>query len=113
MAWGKKTGSGRKEPQFGLPAALSELRLGPQDRVAPADDKPKKSPKPKAAEPGRAGPRERKPRPSRGGSKRRSKQRGAGGIYRLFYWGAVLGLWAGIAVIGVVSSLGAHLPATQ
>ena len=44
MAWGrKKSGGGRKEPQFGLAAALSELRLSPQDRVTVSEDKPKKS----------------------------------------------------------------------
>ena len=43
MAWARKKSVGRKEPQFGLAASLSELRLGPQDRVAPAEEaKPKK-----------------------------------------------------------------------
>ena len=43
MAWRRKKGGGRKEPQFGLGASLAELRLGPQDRVAQADEeKPKK-----------------------------------------------------------------------
>ena len=32
---------------------------------------------------------------------------------RLFYWGAVLGLWAVIAVIGLVVWVGAHLPPIQ
>src|SRR6202171_5806708 len=114
MAWGRKKSGGRKEPQFGLAASLSELRLGPQDRVTTADDdKPKKSPKRKAADPDDDAPRERKPRASRGGSKRRSKARARGVIGRLFYWGAVLGLWAGIAVVGVVIWVGAHLPAIQ
>jgi penicillin-binding protein 1A len=113
MAWGKKKGSGRKEPQFGLAASLSELRLGPQDRAASGDDPPKKSKRKAddidADEP----PRERKPRPSRGGGKRRAKARGRGGLYRLFYWGAVLGLWGMIAVVGLVVWVGAHLPAIQ
>jgi penicillin-binding protein 1A len=114
MAWGRKKSGGRKEPQFGLAASLSELRLGPQDRVTTADDdKPKKSPKRKPANSDDDGPRERKPRASRGGGKRRSKARARGLIGRLFYWGAVLGLWAGIAVIGVVIWVGAHLPAIQ
>ena len=39
MAWGRKKSGGRKEPVFGLSAALAELRLGPQDRIA-ADGKP-------------------------------------------------------------------------
>src|SRR5712675_2094057 len=109
MAWGRKKRGGRKEPQFGLGASLSELRLGPQDRVANADDdKPKKpSPKRKTEDSDDDKPRERKPRPSRGGSKRRSKARGRGGFTRLFYWGAVLGLWGAIALAGVVIYVGA------
>jgi penicillin-binding protein 1A len=116
MAWGRKKSGGRKEPQFGLAASLSELRLNPRDRVAVAadDDKPKKpSPKRKTEDRDDDRPRERKPRPSRSGGKRRSKARGRGGFYRLFYWGAVLGLWSAIAVAGVVIYVGAHLPAIQ
>ena len=77
MAWGRKKGGGRREPQFGLAASLSELRLGPQDRLAAADDKPKKTRKARDAdgdgddEP----PRERKPRASRAGKKRKSRAR--------------------------------------
>jgi penicillin-binding protein 1A len=113
MAWGRKKSGGRKEPMFGLAASLAELRLGPQDRVTIADDKPKnKTAKRKSSDPDDA-PRERKPQPSRGSSKRKSKPRARGVVYRLFYWGAVLGLWAGIAVVGVVVWVGAHLPAIQ
>ncbi|NEU98436.1 transglycosylase domain-containing protein [Bradyrhizobium uaiense] len=115
MAWGRKKGGGRKEPLFGLPAALADLRLSPSDRIpGGGDDKPAKS-KPKnsekSADKSNDSGRER-PRPSRSGSKRRSKSRGLG-IGRLFYWTAVLGLWAGIAVIGVVVWVGAHLPPIQ
>src|SRR4051794_32664594 len=114
MAWGRRKSGVRKEPQFGLAAALSELRLTPQDRVAPADDKqPKKSPDRGKAEQSDDQPRERKPRPSRGGAKRRSRLRARFGLSRLLYWGAVLGLWAGIAAIGVIVWVGAHLPAIQ
>jgi penicillin-binding protein 1A len=115
MAWGRKKSGGRKEPQFGLAASLSELRLGPQDRVASDDEKPKKpSARRKAADPDDDdAPRERKPRVNRGGSKRRSKARARGGLYRLFYWGAVFGLWAAIAVVGAVVWAGAHLPPIQ
>ena len=113
MAWGRKKGGGRREPQFGLAASLAELRLGPQDRVPAADDRPKKSSsKRKTEDSDDDAPRERKPRASRAGSKRRSKGR-ARGLYRLFYWGAVLGLWAMIALVGVVVWVGAHLPAIQ
>ncbi|OAF15311.1 transglycosylase domain-containing protein [Bradyrhizobium neotropicale] len=117
MAWGKKKG-GRKEPLFGLPAALADLRLTAADRIPNAeDDKPKKSAKSSAkrksddsdAEP----PRERKAQPNRSSAKRRSKSRRGLGIGRLVYWGAVLGLWGAIAVIGVVIWVGAHLPPIQ
>jgi penicillin-binding protein 1A len=114
MAWGRKKSGGRREPTFGLAASLAELRLGPQDRVTVADDKPKsKTTKRKPSSPDGDAPRERKPPPSRGSSKRKSKGRARSGVYRLFYWGAVLGLWGGIAVVGVVVWVGAHLPAIQ
>src|SRR4051794_20690754 len=109
MAWGRKKSGGRREPMFGLAASLAELRLGPQDRVTLADDKPKnKTAKRKAAGLDGEAPRDRKPHR---GAKRTSKPRARGGVYRLFYWGAVLGLWAGIAVVGLVVWAGAHLPA--
>ena len=38
MAWGRKKGGGRKEPLFGLPAALADLRLSPSDRVPGGGD---------------------------------------------------------------------------
>jgi penicillin-binding protein 1A len=117
MAWRRKKGGGRKEPQFGLGASLAELRLGPRDRVAPAEaNKPKKpSPKRKSIDSGDDddAPRERKPRVSRASRKRRSSGRAPGGLLRLFYWGAVLGLWGAIAVVGVIVWVGAHLPAIQ
>jgi penicillin-binding protein 1A len=114
MAWGRKKSGGRREPMFGLPASLAELRLGPQDRVTIADDKPKKpAAKRKSSDTDNNAPRERKPPASRGSSKRKSKTRARSGVYRLFYWGAVLGLWAGIAVVGVVVWVGAHLPPIQ
>jgi penicillin-binding protein 1A len=114
MAWGKKKSGGRKEPQFGLAASLSELRLNPLDRISGGEDKPKKkSARPKASESDDEPPRERRPRTTRGGGKARSKGGLRGRIGRLFYWGAVLGLWAGIAVVGVIIYVGAHLPPIQ
>ncbi|MDB5501874.1 MAG: penicillin-binding protein, partial [Tardiphaga sp.] len=98
-----KKKSGRKEPVFGLPSSLSELRMTPQDRVSVADDAPKKAPKREPSE------RPRKPRSS-------SKARKGGfraGIRKMFYWTAVLGLWGAIAVAGVVVYVGAHLPPIQ
>ncbi|SCB52644.1 penicillin-binding protein 1A [Bradyrhizobium shewense] len=116
MAWGKKKG-GRKEPLFGLPAALADLRLTAADRIPGGDDKPKKSTKSsakrKSEDSGDEPPRERKAQASRSGAKRRSKSRIGASIGRLVYWGAVLGLWGAIAVIGVVIYVGAHLPPIQ
>jgi penicillin-binding protein 1A len=117
MAWRRKKGGGRKEPQFGVGASLAELRLGPQDRVPQAEEeKPKKqSTKRKVIEDDDEdeAPRERKPRVSRAARKRKSSGRARGGLFRLFYWGAVLGLWGVIAVVGVIVWVGAHLPAIQ
>jgi penicillin-binding protein 1A len=115
MARGKKKG-GRKEPLFGLPAALADLRLTPADRIPNAEDRPKKSKssaKRKSDDADDEPPPERKASVNRSGSKRRSKPRIGFGIGRLFYWGAVLGLWGVIAVIGVVIWVGAHLPPIQ
>jgi penicillin-binding protein 1A len=115
MAWRRKKSGGRKEPAFGLAAALSDLRLSPEDRIpGGGDDKPKKSAKRKIDdddddEP----PPERKPRATRGAAKRKSKPRRGLPIGRLFYWGAVLGLWGAIALVGLVVWVGAHLPAIQ
>ncbi len=108
---------------FGLAAALADLRPDPKDRIPDAgDDKPKKGTAKRKAErvedeedDDPPPPRERKARDnqSRSGSKRRSKSRSGLSLTRLFYWGAVLGLWGVIAVVGVVVWAGAHLPPIQ
>src|SRR6187399_965211 len=117
MAWGRKKSGGRTEPLFGLPAALADLRLSPADRIPAAtdDEKPKKSVSRRKHEEDddEPPPRERKPRAAKGGGKRRAKSRGRFRFGRLVYWGAVLGLWAAIAIVGVVIWVGAHLPAIQ
>ena len=115
MAWARKKSGGRKEPQFADASSLSELRLSPKDRVAPAEQEPSKqsTPKRKARDPEEDAPRERKPRASQARQKRKSARRARVGLFRLFYWTAVLGLWTGIALIGVVIWVGAHLPALQ
>ena len=115
MAWTeKKKSGGRKGRNSGSPPRSRIARRLLGDRVAAASHKPKKSPaKRKPESDDDEPPRERKPRAGRSGAKRRSKSRGKSRIGRLFYWGAVLGLWAAIAVIGVVIWVGAHLPAIQ
>ncbi len=113
MALGRKKSGGRKEPIFGLAAALSDLRLSPDDRIPGGDGRPKKSPPRKSNDGDDEPPPERKPRVSRSDAKRRSKSRSRLSISRLVYWGAVLGLWAAIAVVGLVVWVGAHLPPIQ
>src|SRR6201997_3549487 len=114
MTWGRKKSGGRKEPRFGIAAALADLRLDPKDRIpAAGDDKPKKAAKRKAADDDddEEPPVERKPRESRAGKRRGRPSRLSLG--RLVYWCAVLGLWAGIAAVGIVVWAGAHLPPIQ
>jgi penicillin-binding protein 1A len=115
MAWGRKKSGGRREPQFGLGASLAELRLTPQDRINNAEASPKKSsPRRKPDESDDEPPRERKRTPvSRDRGRRKSRGRARSGVFRLFYWGAVLGLWGVIALAGVVVYAGAHLPPIQ
>ncbi|QOZ55847.1 transglycosylase domain-containing protein [Bradyrhizobium sp. CCBAU 53338] len=113
MGSGKKKG-GRKEPLFGLPAALADLRLTAADRIpGGGDDKPKKSAKRKSEPAGDEPPRERKAPARSSGARRRSRSSFSAGLGRLVYWGAVLSLWGVIAVIGVVIWVGAHLPPIQ
>src|ERR1700739_3759259 len=117
MAWGQKK-SGRKEPLFGLGAALADLRLSADDRIPHADDdKPKKQLSKRSMrdddDDDDDEPRERKPRVSGARARRRSRNRARMGLFRLLYWGVVLGLWGAIATVGVVVWVGAHLPAIQ
>src|SRR6185312_4919035 len=112
MAWRRRKGGRRKEPVFGLAAALSDLRLSPDDRV-PGGSSSKRSRQKNDDADDEEPPRERKPRASRSDAKRRSKSRGGLSTGRLFYWGAVLGLWGVIAAVGLIVWVGAHLPAIQ
>jgi len=119
MAWRRKKGGVRKEPQFGLAAALADLRLDPKDRIPSAEEKPKKpAAKGKIVEDEDAGPLPRPPpreRKVRGKSmtRRRSRSRSRISLLRLIYWGAVLSLWAVILGVGLVIWVGAHLPPIQ
>jgi penicillin-binding protein 1A len=111
MAWGRKKSGGRREPWFGLAASLSELRLSPKDRVVAGEEVPRKQKRgdDDSADDAQG---ERKPRMNRSSRKRRSSRR-RGGLSRLFYWATVLGLWAAIAVVGIMVWAGAHLPPIQ
>jgi len=120
MAWGRKKGGVRKEPQFGLAAALADLRLDPKDRIPSPEEKPKKpAAKGKIVEDEedagplpRPPPRERKVR-GKSMTRRRSRSRSRISLLRLLYWGAVLSLWAVILGVGLVIWVGAHLPPIQ
>jgi penicillin-binding protein 1A len=121
MALGHKKKSGRKEPKFDGAASLDSVHLNPWDRVGgPEDDyedKPKRRKarsRPANDEDDAPPPRSRRspsqpPRKAKSAAKERSRWR----VGRLIYWGAVLGLWAVIAVAGLVVYVGAHLPPIQ
>jgi penicillin-binding protein 1A len=99
MAW-RREGSRKRAPD----GARLDLRLRPQDRTGGP---------PQAR--GDGGRRRRDDAPPRPRSKPRRGGRGKGrfGAGRLIYWGAVLALWAVIAVIGVLVWIGVHLPPIQ
>ncbi|UYO40296.1 penicillin-binding protein [Rhodopseudomonas palustris] len=101
MAWGRKKAGERREPKFGSGESLADMRLTPQDRVNVADDKPKKKPTGRAG-----GARKRKARKGVIASVRQA-------IGRVVYWSAVAGIWAVLAVVGVMVWVGAHLPPIQ
>jgi penicillin-binding protein 1A len=95
----------RKEPVFGSLSSLADLRVSLQDRIlGPDEDKPRAKANAKAA-PAR--------RPAGGGARKRKPGRFRKALSRGAYWSAVAGLWAAIAVVGVVVWVGAHLPPIQ
>ncbi|MGO4717173.1 transglycosylase domain-containing protein [Bradyrhizobium sp. 2TAF24] len=115
MGSSRRNGEGRREPRFGPSSSLVDLRLGEDDRVRVAE--PKAAPKRRKAAPVDVDDEPDEPPPRRPvKSKTRGKanrSRGTFGIGRLIYWGAVLGLWAVIGVVGLVIYIGAHLPPIQ
>jgi penicillin-binding protein 1A len=120
MAWGRKKSGGRKEPRFGLAAALADLRLDAKDRIPEAtDEKVKKTASKRKLdrieeeEDDDPPPRERKPRAASKSRKRASRLSSRVSFPRLVYWGVVLSLWGVIAAVGLVVWVGAHLPAIQ
>ncbi len=101
----------RKEPVFGPLSSLADLRVSLQDRIlGPEQDKPKSKSDSKSDS--KSGSKAAAPRRAAGGRKRKP-----GRLRKLLsrgvYWSAVAGLWAAIAVVGVVVWVGAHLPPIQ
>jgi penicillin-binding protein 1A len=111
-------------------AAALDLRLTPDDRTAA----PAKARRPKAAEPRDTGEDERRPRlpsasakgksvavprnakPKSGGTRNgggRAQKRKGSGFTRLLYWGAVLGIWGAIGMVGLFGWVAMHLPPIQ
>src|SRR5688572_22076628 len=86
--------AGRQEPHFDV---------APQLYADPADRPPSESP-PK---------RKRKPRKAKAKTSQKKKKSGRSPFGRLIYWAAVLALWFGIAGVGAVVWVGAHLPPIQ
>jgi penicillin-binding protein 1A len=115
MFWGRRDKASRKEPRFGFTGSLFDLRLSPADRVAAPDESkaPPAMSKRKADddEDERPTPRERAREKTR--RKKKRSRHGRGFFGNVFYWSAVLGLWAVIGAIGVIIWVGAHLPPIQ
>jgi penicillin-binding protein 1A len=131
-----KSGRGaekRREPSFESGAATLDVRLAPEDRAAPAADaeharRSTKTPagkssstksssaksgssrriEPKFDLPGRSRP---PAPPKKGKTARRGGRRF--GLLRLAYWGAVLSIWAALAVVGLFAWVAMHLPPIQ
>ncbi len=103
---GRQGKAARREPKFDVDGPNRDVRVDPKDRLPGGEDEPRPKPKKrKAAAKSHASEGSRKP------GKSKSKKRLS--IGRLVYWGAVLSLWAVIALIGLVIWVGAHLPAIQ
>jgi penicillin-binding protein 1A len=91
--------AGRKRAQDG---ASLDLRLRPQDRTG--------GPPPAGRADGR---RRRDEAPRAAGKRRRGGGKGRSRLGRLIYWGAVLALWAAIALVSLLAYVGIHLPPIQ
>src|SRR6516225_913457 len=123
--------SKRREPSFKGGAGTLDVRLSPEDRsAAPASDavRVRRSAKPIPIKPASAKPSATKvriepkvdlpvaprvPAPHKKAASGRSGKRGRFGFGRLIYWGAVLGIWAVLAVAGLFTWVGMHLPPIQ
>jgi penicillin-binding protein 1A len=86
--------AGRREPHFDV---APQLYADPADRP-PSDSPPK---------------RKRKPRKPQTKSRPKKIKSSRSPLGRLVYWAAVLALWLGIAGVGAIVWVGAHLPPIQ
>jgi penicillin-binding protein 1A len=114
--WNRRKGKGRKEPRFDFASSLSNLRVTIEDRLLPVFSGDQGSAKPSTSkrdkDDGDDAPAP-KPRVDKKKKKGKRGKSSRGGLGRLIYWGAVLGLWGVIAVAAVLVWVGAHLPPIQ
>src|SRR5947209_3364333 len=116
VLWGRRKAKGRKEPRFDFASSLSQLRLTIEDRLLPVFSGDQGTAKPsmsKRKQDDDGDAPEPKPRAEKKKKKGKRSRSARGGLGRLIYWGAVLGLWGVIAVGGVLVWVGAHLPPIQ
>jgi penicillin-binding protein 1A len=91
----------RREPVFDVVAA-ADASPEPSPPQVSTGEKPRRSPNQGTAR-----------RPSRTRSKRAKRETRRVAVGRIFYWGAVAGLWLFIAALGAVAIIGARLPPIQ
>src|SRR5262245_9588680 len=122
MGAGRRKAKGRREPRVDIfPIPGFDLRPSARDRVMP-DDRPSRG---AAAREARRSDDETRASARRSEEEAEAKAKAeakdaerAGGrsrthIGRFVYWGIVLGLWGGIAAVGVFVWTAAHLPPIQ
>jgi penicillin-binding protein 1A len=101
MASKRKSVNARREPVFDKNTdKAADLRVSAEDRPAPSSDSSNK-------------PSPAKPRRRRSRKKKRARRGARALIFRFAYWSLVVGLWLGIAGVGVIAWVGAHLPPIQ
>ena len=106
---GRRTKSARREPKFDVGVPNRELRADPQDRLPATEESERRVvPRARRTRASSATKTQNKPNQTRARPVRRRSLAG-----RMVYWSVVLTLWVGIAVVGLVAWVGAHLPSIQ
>ncbi|MEM9204725.1 MAG: PBP1A family penicillin-binding protein [Pseudomonadota bacterium] len=104
----RKSSNERIEPSFGPASGAFDLRVSEDDRPSPRKSRSKK----KSVKSDRRD-RRKKPKARRGGGSGRRSGGPFKTLRRLFYWGAVLGVWATLAVGGVLAYYATTIPDMQ
>lgn len=95
-----------------------DIKLTPEDRIGGPKKNGRKPANPRAgaktSKAKKPGPKPKKPRTTRAKAKRQKKPLTFWRVIgKLTYWGLVLGIWAGIAVAGIVAYYAVQLPASD